>query len=104
MVPPESGDPCDKPRYAEAAGKSALSLRGSELRDAEAQHGSLVAHVDVVCRSEYSSFVPVSVGRGDCAEGRHVACLRRAVRAEVAVAVHGECAGKYRETGRLGGS
>src|SRR4029077_13702967 len=50
---------------------------------------------------EYSAVVSVPVGRGNCRTGRHAARLRRAVCAEATVAIHGECARKHREAGRI---
>lgn len=73
----------------EPTGKPLLPVCGTELRDTEGIERSLVADVDLVRRPKYSAVVSVPVGRGNCATGRHAARLRRAVRAEATVSIHG---------------
>jgi len=85
----------------EPTGKTLLPVCGAQLRDTEGIERSLVADVDLVRRPEYSAVVSVPVGRGNCATGRHVACLRRAVCAEATVSIHGQRTRKHREAGRI---
>src|SRR5215469_9700460 len=79
----------EQSRRHEPTGKALLPVCGSQLRDAEGIERSLVADVDLVRRPKYSAAVSVPVGRGNCAAGRHAARLRRAVRAEATVSIHG---------------
>src|SRR5579864_2874147 len=85
----------------EPTGKALLPVCGTQSRDTEGVERSLVADVDLVRRPEYSAVVSVPVGRGNCATGRHVACLWRAVCAEATVSIHGQRTRKHREAGRI---
>ena len=58
----------------------------------------MVADVDVVRRLSGPSVVSLPMGRRNCPEGRHTARLRRAVRPEIAVAIHGKRAGEHAPT------
>src|SRR6266496_4121843 len=72
--------------------QSLLSMRRSELRTAERFQRPLVAHVDLLRRLPRAGIVSFPLGRGTVGAGGHLARMRRGVRAEVAVAVHGQCA------------
>ena len=60
----------------------------------------MVADVDVSCEFQSAGVVPVRVGRGDCQPRRNFTRLRGIVRPEIAIAVHGECAGESTQATR----
>lgn len=73
-------------------------MRRAELWHVKGCVGPMVADVDVVRRLSGPSVVSLPMGRRNCPEGRHTARLRRAVRPEIAVAIHGQRAGEHAPT------
>ena len=74
--------------------KSVLPLRRPELRGAEGRERPLVGDVEFVWRLRGASDASGAVERETGGAGRRDACLWRGVRAQIAVAVHGQSAGE----------
>src|ERR1700730_18543791 len=88
-------------QVADACGKSAVSVRRSQLRDAQGRLRPLVADVDLLSRIQPDRSLPLSLGRRDRNARRHAARVRRTLCATAAVSVYGERQGKRADAQRL---
>src|SRR5271157_2881363 len=77
-------------RKSASHSESVLPLRRPELWGAKRRERPLVDNVEFVRRLRIAGDASGAVGRKTGGAGRRDACLRRGVRAETAVAVHGQ--------------